>query len=429
MPGTTHIGSEEIEQELVEKSNLESFVTPFYDGLSLANIPISILSHFGGNIKGRKPIRDGLATNILEGAETVILMLLDGLGYNLLLSDASKRKSVFSHLASIGTLFPITSTFPSTTSTALTTVNSTLTPQEHGIIGYTMYLKQIGVIANMISFSASADERREGLTTMGIDSRSLLPGSTVYEELAKRGVRSRVVTRKLYKNSSLSRMTHAGAAIDTYVSSSDLFVWLRKLVNSNSRDKRYIFAYWDVVDALSHIHGPLTEEVYAEMASFSNVFKTEFLNKIEKNMGGKTAILITGDHGLIATPKAKTIFIDRHPRLMDCLQLPPTGDSRAAVMHTRPGKTDKARRYIDSKFQGKVRVIESQTALKEGFFGYGALNKEISSRIGDLIVLPYEGYSIVYSYKRREEGFELKGSHGGLLKNEMLVPLLASKLG
>ncbi|MBI4257877.1 MAG: alkaline phosphatase family protein, partial [Thaumarchaeota archaeon] len=121
----------------MDKSKLDSFVTPFYDGLSLANIPISILNHFGANIRGRKPVRDGLVTDVFEGTETVVLMLLDGLGYNLLLSDAERRKSPFMHLADSGTLFPITCTFPSTTSTALTTVNSALTPQEHGVIGYT----------------------------------------------------------------------------------------------------------------------------------------------------------------------------------------------------------------------------------------------------------------------------------------------------
>ncbi|MBI4258152.1 MAG: alkaline phosphatase family protein [Thaumarchaeota archaeon] len=418
-----------IEQELLDKSKLDSFVTPFYDGLSLANIPISILNHFEANIRGRKPVRDGLVTDVFEGTETVVLMLLDGLGYNLLLSDAERRKSPFMHLADSGTLFPITSTFPSTTSTALTSVNSALTPQEHGVIGYTMYLKSLGVVANMIGFSAASDERRGGLASMGVDSRSLLPGPTIYEALLKEDVKSRVLTRKLYKNSSLSRMTHSGAAVDTYVSSSDLFVTLRKLVSSGSRDRRYFFVYWDAVDALSHIHGPLTDEVYAEMASFSYSFKAELLDKLSKKNGERTALLITGDHGLVATPKAKTVMVDRYPKLMDCLLIPPTGDGRASILHTKPGRTDEAKGYVESKFEGKAKVIESQTALEEGFFGYGGLNDEISSRIGDLIILPYDGYSFVYPYKRREEGFVLNGSHGGLLKDEMLVPLLASKLG
>ncbi len=426
---TPSVGSPEVEAEIVKKSMLAPFVIPYYDGLSIANIPVTVLRHMGADTGGRRPVRERLVSGILEGADRLVVMLIDGLGYDLVLSDSHRGKSVLGHLAESGVLFPVTSTFPSTTTTALATVNSGLTPQEHGIIGYTMYLRDLGLVANMISFSPAAEDRRDALVSMGLEPRSLLPGFTVYEALQKKGVQSKVLTRRIYKHSALSRLTHSGAAVETYVNSSDLFVSLRRILADDSGDPMYVFVYWDLVDTLSHIHGPSTEEVQAELENFAYSFKTQFLDKLEKKHRKRTTLIVTGDHGITKTPRDKAIMVQEHPDLLSCLKIPPTGDSRASFLHVRSGSNDEARDYLESRFGESLVVLESDQAVQDGFFGYGQVNKELVSRIGDLIVLPYEGYSFVYRYKRTVEGFEMKGSHGGLAKNEVLVPFLASRLG
>ena len=419
-----------IEEELVDRSKLRPFVTPRYDGLSLANLPVSVLKHFGVRTPGLRPLRDDLVENQLEGSDRVIVFLVDGLGYDLVVRESSRNpKSLFRRFANAGTLFPATSTFPSTTTTAITTVNTGLTPQQHGIIGYTMYLREMGVVANMISFSPAPDPRRDVLTIMGLDPRSLLPTDTIHEVLAKNGVRSQVLTRRIYKNTALSRLAHAGATITTYVNSSDLFVALRRQIEDESTSPLYVFAYWDALDSIAHLYGPEAEEVTAELASLCYSLKTELLDKLGRRSARKTTLIITGDHGFASTPEEKIILASNYRHFMDYLQLPPTGDSRASIIHVKAGRLDEARAYLSSKFAGRLTVIDSEAALQAGLFGYGRIHKELRSRIGDLIILPHDDHSFVYPYRRREEGFGLKGSHGGLSRGEMLIPILASRMG
>lgn len=416
--------ADEVLKSIEARSKLSGLITPIYDGLSISNIPSTVLSTFNVKWKHLSPLSNSSIKDFTHDAETIILILLDGLGYNLLKKAIiNEPRSALSKICSSGFLVPITSTFPSTTTTALTTINTGLTPQEHAIIGYTMYLKKIGMVANMISFSPAIDSRRDTLLDGSLDRRDLFRGKTIYETLGENGVKSHVVTRRIYKYTGLSRLLHVGAEVNTYMASSDLFIILKRLLENSKGLPKYIFVYWDLIDSLSHIYGPESEEVFAELRSFFYQLRTEFLEKIGNDVTRKTSFMITGDHGLASNSERSTIKIQDYPHLLDNLQIPPTGDSRAAFIYVKVGRTAYVRNYFNSKFGRKLLVVNSNKALKEGFFGIGEVNKELRSRIGDLIALPYEGSSIIYPYKKHEGSF-MKGCHGGLSSSEVLVPLL-----
>ena len=57
---------------------------------------------------------------------------------------------VWSRLAEQGKLAAITSLVPSTTTAALTSLWTGRSPAEHGIVGYELWLKEYGVVSNMI---------------------------------------------------------------------------------------------------------------------------------------------------------------------------------------------------------------------------------------------------------------------------------------
>jgi len=83
-----------------------------------------------------------------------VLLLVDALGYNQLVELMERGQADFwqRNLAK-STLLPITSISPSTTSTALTTIWTGTTPQEHGIIGYEMWVKSLSMVINTIVHS------------------------------------------------------------------------------------------------------------------------------------------------------------------------------------------------------------------------------------------------------------------------------------
>ena len=118
----------------INKSNFKSYHKPHYKKYSLANLAPTILSHFGK--KSKNILNDNLIQTSLDGCQSVVLILIDGLGFNLIKN--SLHNQLLDKLYYNNVVIPITSTFPSTTSTALSTVNTGMTPQHHGIIGLSL---------------------------------------------------------------------------------------------------------------------------------------------------------------------------------------------------------------------------------------------------------------------------------------------------
>ena len=79
------------------------------------------------------------------------------------------------------------------------------------------------------------------------------------------------------------------------------------------------------------------------------------------------------------------------------------------------------------KIGKKAEIIKTKTAIKNGLFGIGKTKKEFLERVGDLLVLPYGNETIWFKHFKNRK-FTSLGHHGGLNKNEMLVPFMLSKL-
>jgi len=420
--------SEMIKKEILKKSWLNGFVTPDYDKYCISNIPATLLNTFNIKQKNGKPIVDSELKSVLDGTNRVILLIIDSLGYNQMLKAIIEKGSNLHNIIDKAVLLPLTSTFASTTPTALTSICTGLTPQQHAITGYSLYLKKLDLVANMVNFSPSDDTRPNSLIDAGLDPSNFLGAKTLHEIFIKEGYKSHVVTKRIFRNSALTQMIHKGANIKTYVDTSDLFIHLKQLIEFNPSEESYIFAYWDTLDTISHVYGPSSEEVDATIRSLFYSMKNELLDKVDKGITKKTILLVASDHGHHTFVDNMTIKISDHHNLFRNLQIPPTGSSRAAYLYPKTGKLEDIKKYFSSHFKDNFLLMESEDALKQGLFGRGAINKETKSRIGKIIVLPRKGSSLYYSYKPQNNHSFLKGGHGGLIEDEMMTPLLAIQL-
>jgi hypothetical protein len=420
--------AEEIRCRILRKSWLDDFVTPDYAEYGISNIPATLSKIFNVTPERGYPFSDEAAKPLYEHGRRVILLLVDSLGYNVLLKSLGEKDSFLHKLPSSSLLLPLTSTFPSTTPTALTSLNTGLTPQQHAIAGYSIYLKQLGLVANMVNFSPAIENRRDFLLDLGLDPAQFMSGRTIYEMLTEAGYSARVVTRWFFRNTAFTGIVHRGAKIEPYVDTPDLFITLRRLLEAKPGEEQYIFAYWDTLDVVSHVYGPFSEEAEAEMRSLLYSLKTELIDRVGREAAKDTLLLITSDHGGHALLKDKTIKASDQPDLLKHLQIPPTGNSRAPYLYPKPNHLDSVRRYFDETFSDSFTLLESEEGLARGLFGFGEIAEVMRDRIGDLIALPHDGYSLFYSYKQHRDETLLKGGHGGLSENEMLVPLLAIPL-
>src|SRR5207244_9411240 len=89
------------------------------------------------------------------GVRHVVLLMADGIGHLQLLREVERGNAPFlQELLAQGneevSYQPITSVFPTTTVSALGSVNSAVTPAEHGLLSYTIYVPEFEMVAEMI---------------------------------------------------------------------------------------------------------------------------------------------------------------------------------------------------------------------------------------------------------------------------------------
>jgi predicted AlkP superfamily pyrophosphatase or phosphodiesterase len=137
--------------QTVMKSENNDFFYPQYRDNCISNIPDLLKDIFELKNEAPKPPLEVLTDNTcLERNEKIVLLVMDGFGFSQFLNHR-KEDRFLTKLDSKGGVQSLTSVFPSQTTNALTTLNTGLTPQEHGLFEYFIYLKNIGVI-NTLQF-------------------------------------------------------------------------------------------------------------------------------------------------------------------------------------------------------------------------------------------------------------------------------------
>jgi len=236
------------------------------------------------------------------------------------------------------------------------------------------------------------------------------------------GLPSKVLTRWIYKNSALSRMLHKGADVLPYVNSSDMFLTLAKLVN---KETPFVFAYWDALDSASHVYGPFTNEVQSELRNIIYGFLSEFISNLKNRYKNKVCIFITGDHGLVNVNKSGRIITKDIPHFLDNLNRPPSGDSRASFLKLYNSNIKQIQKLLHP-YQEQFDVFPSSKFIKEGFFGSKIMNHELDSVLGDVTILSRKNATLMHRFRTDQKAF-LKGYHGGLVDDELFVPLFTIK--
>jgi hypothetical protein len=409
-----------------------NLVYPYYDGCSLVNLPSSICQRLEVPGLGSPALKAGLLNGHNEALfndhyKTVVVLLVDGLGVQWFQNYAasswndSSGPQVWEKILDDSYLGALTSVVPSTTSTALTTLWTGHTPAEHGILGYEVWLKEYGVIANMITHNPAMFVNDAGsLRKANFNPEAFLPVPALGSHLLQYNVKTYALLQNSIVKSGLSAMHFQDAHVTGFHTISDLFSNLRRLLSDlPSQQKTYVWAYWGMLDELSHHYGPDDERTLLEFNSFSIQFKY-FLKEIKKKMGGNCLLLITADHGFVATPPAAQYELSAHPKFTSLLTMLPSGEARLPYLFLRSGRESLVHEYLHETWGDQFRVLESENALKAGLFGTGKPYSRTLERMGDWVVVPQ---GAAYWWWANKENV-LHGRHGGLSSQEMLVPLV-----
>jgi hypothetical protein len=407
---------------------------PFYSGLSLANVPASICHWLEIPSFGAQPLDPRILSLWKRSFKNVILLVVDGMGLNtfemaLRLAASDSHLSVWHEMAEGGAveeaaLVPLTSMSPSTTATVLTTLWTGRYPAQHGVLGYEMWLKEYNLIANMILHNPASYTGDPGsLRRAGFTPETFLPVPVLGPHLAVNGVHPYAFQYHAIAHSGLSSMLFPGVEVSPYRSLSDLWVSLGGLLDEKSDERKYVYLYWADLDEHSHRFGPQDARVSRELEVFSMQL-AHFIHQQKERGRNDTLLLITADHGHIATPIRLDYELRRHPDLLRCLAMSPSGEARLPLVFLRSGYEAQFLAYLEKAWPGQFRAIPAAQAIASGLFGPGSVYERLPDRAGDFIIVPQD--NAYWWFGSRDN--PLLGRHGGLTQTEMLVPLFSMLL-
>jgi hypothetical protein len=420
---------EKIKAKHISQFNFnQDFVFPNYNGYSVANLPASIFSWLGSTLEGSTPLSPELTTALTGHYDQVILLLVDSLGmalFNRLMTRIVEqgKNSLWYPLLDSSIVGALSSITPSTTATVLTSLWTGKEPGEHGVIGYEVWLKEFGVIANMIAHSlASSPDETGSLSKFGFNPNNFLPVECIGTKLKKLGVETNVYQHVSIADSGLSNMLMSDTTIFPWRTFEELWL-MTGAVLKRAQGKSYSHIYWGDLDTLSHRFSPGHELVWQAWLDFSNQLG-QFLVKLKTNSKSRTLFLLTADHGQIPQKINPDFEIKNHPQLMENLRMLPSGESRLIYLFVRGGREKETKDYFGHAWPGKFKVISKSEFLGSGVLGNSLPCQASIDRLGDLVVIP-----TAHDYLRwASKDNHMLGRHGAFLPDEMLVPFLAIML-
>lgn len=402
----------------------DDFVYPHYHGGSILNVASTVCQLFDIPGLGAPPLMDEITTplkTLVPNVKRVILVLMDALALHRLQRWLGEGTvPLWGNLLDQGLLAPLTSVVPSTTSCALPSIWSGLSPAQHAMVGYELWLKEYGVVANMISHSPFSTPG--SLEKAGFKPEEALPGPTLGMHLARHGIQPHAFQHYTIANSGLSRMFYQATKVHAFGSEVELAVNLRQLIESHPDERQMIGVYWGNVDHFSHLYGPDDERAKAEFIHFSRALQDFFVAQLNPVQRKETLLLLMADHGQIHTRKDPHYDLKKHPNLVRRLPIFPTGENRFMYLFIHPGQTEAVREYMDRTFMKQFAFVDPGYAVEAGLFGPGTPHPRLRDRLGDLLAIA-RGDSYLWWGAIDNPIF---GRHGGIGAEEMLVPFLAA---
>ena len=380
---------------------------PNYRDGSIVNLMQSILG--GLDAPGAGDVHGHLADlGPEEIADTrhVVLFVVDGLGQAQL--ESGPAPALRASLR--GTM---TSVFPSTTATAVTTFLTGLAPVEHAVTGWFTWLRELDSVIAPLPFTTRAGGT--DLTALGVSPADVFVGPSVFERV--RADCHTVLPADLV-DSSYSQSHMRGAAPRGFEGLDALVDSILDIVR-HARRRSYISAYWPVLDAVSHEFGASSVQARRHLAEIDLHFRC----LRDALAGTGTLLVVTADHGFVDIRPESRLDAESVPGLAPMLARPLCGEPRVAYCYVREDcRGDFVERAVEG-LDGVARVVDSASMIEDGWFGLAEPHPRLGERVGDYALVMHGDYAI-RDRIADEEPFRHVGVHGGVSREEMQVPLV-----
>lgn len=350
---------------------------------SITAVASSILQHYGSTCDN--PSLSYLDELLLSPPRNICLLLLDGLGYDILLkhtkSDSFFRKQFKRTLSSV---------FPPTTAAAATALETGLFPSQSGWLGWTVFWEPFKT--NVALFKDTSDQG-EPLPYSLKNTR--LSVKTVVQQLKELHI-------------------EAFSTWDDFKIRGGDFRKLREILPqiTQREGQRFIYGYLNNPDHILHKLG--CESI--EIAEWIHQAEAD-LETLTKQCP-QTLFIVTADHGFT---DIEGVCLEDFPELADTLQYNPSIEPRAMNLFVKPGRDEEFLHRFHEATQGTYRIFTKAEVLQFNLFGPTPHHPDLIGMVGDYLAVATDQLTL---FPNREYMESMVATHGGLTQAEMTVPLI-----
>ena len=364
-----------------------TLVPPDYGGACVTEVVPALLRRHSGAAPGWLP-------GPLVGAEQVVLLVLDGLGWEQLQARPDVAPTITSMAGG-----PITTVAPSTTATALTSLTTGSPPAHHGIVGYRMRVGEVAVL-NVLRWTTPEGDARRDVVPEAI--QRLEPFA---------GTKPPVVTRQEFAESGFSRAHLAGSQMFGWRYSSSLVTHVGRLV---AEGHELIYAYYPGVDTVAHEYG-FGDFYDAELAAADRL-----VDDLLATLPAGVAVAVVADHGQVHVGER---LVPVTGEVAECTALL-SGEGRFRWLHAVRGGEERLAAAAREQYGHQAWVRTRDEVVAAGWLG-GEPPPDVAARLGDVALVARD--PVAFLDPADTGSYELQCRHGSLTAAEMLVPCVAAR--
>ncbi len=402
----------------------EQFIKPQYDGYNFGNIHATI-RHLFGHPNGQPILPVDCFGQEYPQPHVVVLFFLDAFGWQFW-QDESIQPAALVKIKEEGRVTPLTTLFPSTTASSLTTLHTGQLPAQHALYEWNLLIPEYDEVIQTLIFAPLGERLQDQLLATKHDPNVLFnQGETLVGALAKDGVKTIQVIPRDYSQSAYNQLIGKGdSPAQPYRNLNEAFGQIKESTRL-AKGPTFIYFYYGDIDNTMHTYGPQSSEARTKITQFWQVWDEAFS---QWNKPADTLFLFTADHGQIALNPDKAIYLNRLvPELIPWLRthrngqpIMPNGSPRDVFLHIQPERVEEALNLLRTKLDLKALVMTTTEAREQGLFGRGPFDQHFLDRLGQILILPYEQNQIWW-YDPPRLYAKHRGSHGGLSPEEALT--------
>ena len=332
-----------------------------------------------------------------------VLLLIDGFGSFILDEFATLVPSLLSESRAVAT--NLSSHFPSTTVSNLTSLGTGERPGIHGMVGYTMRIPFASEGTPQLLNGLKWDPR--------IDPATWQRQPTLFERGNAIGIDVSHVASKRYEGSGFTEAALRGARYLAAQSDDEILLALQE---ATRRESSFTYLYLNDVDEAGHAHGIGSEKWMVALQRVDHL-----IQKIITVLPKGSRLWITADHGMVNA--GEKVVLGEGNSLLDGVALL-GGEPRARHLYlSRELPTDGFREEMAAVMARWQEFFGERIELLSADEAYdGEIDARIRERIGDIIAVPTDA-TVLIEPERKEPQSRMVGHHGAMTRVEREIPL------